>query len=315
MLAPARAQRVARPPRCGCASTPASATATATRPTPAASTASTASGTPTCPRRWRPSRQHGLRARRPAHAHRLGRRLQPPGRGVRRHGGPGARGVAAGHDLHAISAGGGLSIPYRAGDAGVDTAHYFSLWDARAPAWPSALGHPLQPGDRARPLPGGRGRRAAGRGARHQDTGSNHFVLVDAGFNDLMRPAMYGSYHAIERARAATARARGRRASPPWSPARCASRATSSRRTTAAWCCRATCPRPRSATCWCSTTPAPTARRCPPTTTRRPLAAEVLVDGGQAAPDPPPPDGGRAAGAWRSGCRAPASRGRGADTR
>ncbi|HWQ10079.1 MAG TPA: hypothetical protein VN436_13255, partial [Holophaga sp.] len=27
--------------------------------------------------------------------------------------------------------------------------------------------------------------------------GRNHFVLVNAGFNDLMRPAMYGSYHAI----------------------------------------------------------------------------------------------------------------------
>lgn len=27
--------------------------------------------------------------------------------------------------------------------------------------------------------------------------GSRHFVLVDAGFNDLMRPAMYGSYHRI----------------------------------------------------------------------------------------------------------------------
>jgi diaminopimelate decarboxylase len=27
--------------------------------------------------------------------------------------------------------------------------------------------------------------------------GANHFVLVDAGFNDLMRPSMYGSYHAI----------------------------------------------------------------------------------------------------------------------
>jgi len=27
--------------------------------------------------------------------------------------------------------------------------------------------------------------------------GSRHFVLIDAGFNDLMRPAMYGSYHHI----------------------------------------------------------------------------------------------------------------------
>lgn len=30
-----------------------------------------------------------------------------------------------------------------------------------------------------------------------KNMGRNHFVLVDAGFNDLMRPAMYGSYHAI----------------------------------------------------------------------------------------------------------------------
>lgn len=27
-----------------------------------------------------------------------------------------------------------------------------------------------------------------------KDMGSQHFVLLDAGFNDLMRPAMYGSY-------------------------------------------------------------------------------------------------------------------------
>lgn len=34
-----------------------------------------------------------------------------------------------------------------------------------------------------------------------KDMGSQHFVLLDAGFNDLMRPlmrpAMYGSYHHI----------------------------------------------------------------------------------------------------------------------
>jgi len=28
--------------------------------------------------------------------------------------------------------------------------------------------------------------------------GNNHFVLVDAGFNELMRPSMYGSYHRID---------------------------------------------------------------------------------------------------------------------
>ncbi|MDE5284765.1 MAG: diaminopimelate decarboxylase, partial [Candidatus Blochmannia sp. A2] len=28
-------------------------------------------------------------------------------------------------------------------------------------------------------------------------TGSNNFVLINAGFNDLVRPTMYGSYHHI----------------------------------------------------------------------------------------------------------------------
>ena len=30
-----------------------------------------------------------------------------------------------------------------------------------------------------------------------KDMGGNHFVLCDAGFNDLVRPAMYGGHHAI----------------------------------------------------------------------------------------------------------------------
>lgn len=30
-----------------------------------------------------------------------------------------------------------------------------------------------------------------------KNMGSRHFVLADAGFNDLMRPSMYGSYHHI----------------------------------------------------------------------------------------------------------------------
>jgi hypothetical protein len=34
-------------------------------------------------------------------------------------------GFALGHDLEAISAGGGLSIPYRFGEEAIDTAHYF----------------------------------------------------------------------------------------------------------------------------------------------------------------------------------------------
>ena len=30
-----------------------------------------------------------------------------------------------------------------------------------------------------------------------KNAGNNHFVLVDTGFNELMRPSMYGSYHAM----------------------------------------------------------------------------------------------------------------------
>ena len=45
---------------------------------------------------------------------------------------------AQGLDVQAISAGGGLSIPYRAGEPTIDTAHYFSMWDAaRVTWWPS----------------------------------------------------------------------------------------------------------------------------------------------------------------------------------
>ncbi|MGN6827420.1 diaminopimelate decarboxylase [Paucibacter sp. M5-1] len=104
---------------------------------------------------------------------------------------------AAGHDLQAISAGGGLSIPYRDGEAVIDTAHYFGLWDAARKQAEGIVGHVLgleiEPG---RFLVAESGLlltevRAA------KNAGRNHFVLVDAGFNELMRPAMYGSYHAM----------------------------------------------------------------------------------------------------------------------
>lgn len=104
---------------------------------------------------------------------------------------------AAGHDLQAISAGGGLSIPYRDGDAVIDTAHYFGLWDAARRQAEGVLGHALgleiEPG---RYLVAESGLLLAEVRAT-KNAGSNHFVLVDAGFNELMRPAMYGSFHAM----------------------------------------------------------------------------------------------------------------------
>ena len=105
--------------------------------------------------------------------------------------------VALGHDVTAISTGGGLSIPYREGDAPVDTAHYFSLWDDARRRLARELGHPvhleIEPG---RFLVAESGALVAEVRAV-KDMGSNHFVLCDAGFNDLVRPAMYGGHHAI----------------------------------------------------------------------------------------------------------------------
>ncbi|KIA79921.1 diaminopimelate decarboxylase [Chromobacterium piscinae] len=102
-----------------------------------------------------------------------------------------------GCDIEAISAGGGLSIPYRDSDARIDTAHYFQLWDAARRRIAEQLGHPvrleIEPG---RFLVAESGALLAEVRAV-KDMGSRHFVLVDAGFNDLMRPSLYGSYHRI----------------------------------------------------------------------------------------------------------------------
>ncbi|WP_312833880.1 diaminopimelate decarboxylase [Comamonas sp.] len=104
---------------------------------------------------------------------------------------------AAGHRLQAISAGGGLSIPYKEGDATIDTQHYFGLWDAARKQAEALVGHhlglELEPG---RYLVAESGV-LLGTVCATKDAGSNHFVLVDTGFNELMRPSMYGSYHGM----------------------------------------------------------------------------------------------------------------------
>lgn len=99
--------------------------------------------------------------------------------------------------IEAISAGGGLSIPYRSQDPHIDTRHYYALWDEarrRIEAHQGAKVHlEIEPG---RYLVAEAGMLIAEVRAT-KDVGKNHFVLVDAGFNDLMRPSMYGSYHHI----------------------------------------------------------------------------------------------------------------------
>lgn len=101
----------------------------------------------------------------------------------------------SGADVQAISAGGGLSIPYTPGGDRIDTAHYFCLWDAARQAVAQHLGHAvhleIEPG---RFLVAESGALLTQvRATKHQ--GKAHFTLVDAGFSDLMRPAMYGAHH------------------------------------------------------------------------------------------------------------------------
>ncbi|UZJ61768.1 diaminopimelate decarboxylase [Pseudomonas sp. KU26590] len=105
--------------------------------------------------------------------------------------------VGMDHDIEAISAGGGLSVPYRPGEQPVNADHYFAQWDYARRQIERHLGHPvrleIEPG---RFLVADAGVLVSEVRATKQ-MGSNHFTLVDAGFNDLMRPSLYGSYHEI----------------------------------------------------------------------------------------------------------------------
>jgi len=102
-----------------------------------------------------------------------------------------------GIDMQAISAGGGLSIPYREGEPRIDIAHYFNLWDGARREVAAHLGHAvhleLEPG---RFLVAEAGVLLAEVRAT-KPMGANHFTLLDAGFSDLMRPSMYGAFHGM----------------------------------------------------------------------------------------------------------------------
>jgi diaminopimelate decarboxylase len=99
--------------------------------------------------------------------------------------------------LQVISAGGGLPIPYRKEQARIDIAAYHGLWDKARKTIEREIGHPVslevEPGrylvaescsllTRIRSV---------------KSSGGNRFYLVDAGFDTLVRPAMYGAYHEI----------------------------------------------------------------------------------------------------------------------
>jgi diaminopimelate decarboxylase len=101
------------------------------------------------------------------------------------------------HDIEAFSIGGGLSTPYRAGDEPVDVRRYANAWRQAREEIEAWLGH----GVRMEIEPGRFLVAEAGCLVSEvrvvKDAGNHHFVLADTGFNDLMRPAMYGAYHAM----------------------------------------------------------------------------------------------------------------------
>lgn len=100
--------------------------------------------------------------------------------------------------IRAISAGGGLSTPYDAGEPEVDVVRYFDAWHAARTEIEARLKSPvrleIEPG---RFLCAQCGVLVAQVHAVKR-VADKHFVLINAGFNDLARPAMYGSHHRID---------------------------------------------------------------------------------------------------------------------
>lgn len=103
--------------------------------------------------------------------------------------------LQAGDRIRSISGGGGLPIPYRPTDSRIDLDRYFQLWDATRHRLEEAFGHrvrlEIEPG---RYIVAESGFLVTEiRAVKRQ--GQNRFYLVDAGFNCLARPILYGAYH------------------------------------------------------------------------------------------------------------------------
>ena len=103
--------------------------------------------------------------------------------------------LAVGDSIDTISAGGGLPTPYRDTDSFIDIDRYFQLWDATRKELEASFGHSIsleiEPG---RFLVAECGYLICEIRAIKK-MGENLFYLVDAGFNNLARPILYGSYH------------------------------------------------------------------------------------------------------------------------
>lgn len=105
--------------------------------------------------------------------------------------------MEVGRTVNTISAGGGLPVPYSEQETYVDLDKYFELWDATRNRLAESFGHAvtleIEPG---RYLSAESGFLIA-EVRSVKKVGDNLFVLLDAGFNDLARPVMYGAHHPI----------------------------------------------------------------------------------------------------------------------
>ncbi len=105
--------------------------------------------------------------------------------------------VMLGKKLEVVSAGGGLPIPYRKDQGRIDVGAYYALWDGARKEIEAQVGHKVtlevEPG---RYLVAESGSLLAQVRSIKEAEG-NCFYLIDAGFDTLVRPAMYGSYHRI----------------------------------------------------------------------------------------------------------------------
>lgn len=103
--------------------------------------------------------------------------------------------LEVGESVTAISAGGGIPVPYHSDDVYPDLDAYYELWNGTRERLAERFGHAvrleIEPG---RYLVAEAGNLITEVRAT-KTMGQNSFSLVDAGFNNLARPVMYGAYH------------------------------------------------------------------------------------------------------------------------
>ncbi len=103
--------------------------------------------------------------------------------------------AAAGIELHHVDIGGGLGIDYGKGETIVSPAEYGqAVAKALAPLTQRGLTVYTEPG---RVLVGGAGALVTAVMFRKRNE-AKHFTIVDAAMNDLMRPALYQSFHPMQ---------------------------------------------------------------------------------------------------------------------